>query len=40
MMSLGLKGLGRTDEAEKCAQQLLAMDNAHQESGYMTCNHT
>lgn len=30
MMSLGLKGLGRTDEAEKCAQQLLAMDNAHQ----------
>ena len=30
MMSLGLKGLGRTDEAEKYAQQLLAMDNAHQ----------
>jgi len=29
-MSLGLKGLGRTDEAEKYAQQLLAMDNAHQ----------
>ena len=31
MMSLGLKGLGRIDEAEKCAEELLAMDNAHQE---------
>ena len=31
MMSLGLKGLGRSDEAEKCAEELLAMDNAHQE---------
>ena len=30
MMSLGLKGLGRSDEAEKCAEELLAMDNAHQ----------
>ena len=30
MMSLGLKGLGQTDEAEKCAEELLAMDNAHQ----------
>lgn len=31
MVSLGLKGLGRIDEAEKCAEELLAMDNAHQE---------
>lgn len=30
MMSLGLKGLGRSDEAEKCAEELLTMDNAHQ----------
>ena len=30
MTSLGLKGLGRSDEAEKCAEELLAMDNAHQ----------
>jgi hypothetical protein len=30
MMSLGLKGLGRIDEAEKWAEELLAMDNAHQ----------
>ena len=30
MMSLGFKGLGQTDEAEKCAEELLAMDSAHQ----------
>ena len=30
MMSLGYKGLGMTDEYNKCADQLLAMDNAHQ----------
>lgn len=30
MMSLGLKGLGQIDEAEKCAEELLARDNAHQ----------
>ena len=30
MMSLGLRGLGQTDEAKTCAEELLAMDNAHQ----------
>ena len=30
MMSLGLRGLGQTDEAKACAEELLSMDNAHQ----------
>lgn len=30
MMSLGLWGLGQTDEAKACAEELLSMDNAHQ----------
>lgn len=31
MMSLGLRGLEQTDEAKACAEELLSMDNAHQE---------
>lgn len=40
MMSLGLKGLGRTDEAENVRSNCLPWIMPIRESGYMTCNHT